>query len=225
MNIDFSGSIGPCNTGHRFILSSDSPNKAKCTCKSNYALWNDNSCYRLYTRGPCGSKELFAPPSRCVPLPCRRSRLYFPDEKRCYKVGSQGPCKAGQVVIFDFEARPSIDGIAFNGICGCADALSIEKPNGCTTEDMSDSHCKSMPYNRIVGDMCHMLYTKGPCKDGQWLVPKHGANSTDAECACKPGYIESQDVVGNGCLPPTVALAKYLNENSKLIDLSLKISS
>lgn len=115
------------------------------------------------------------------------------------------------MVIFDFEARPSIDGVAYNGVCGCVGLLSIDKPNACNETRMVDDDCSTMPGMRIVDGMCHMLYTKGPCKDGEWLVPK--SNSTSTECSCKPGFTKSEDEIGNVCLHPTVTLAKYLNEN------------
>lgn len=43
----------------------------------------------------------------------------MPERRRCYRPGTPEPCPAGEVVAFDFEARPAIDGLSHNGVCAC----------------------------------------------------------------------------------------------------------
>lgn len=43
----------------------------------------------------------------------------MPSRRRCYRPGAAEPCPAGEVVAFDFDARPSLDGLSHNGVCAC----------------------------------------------------------------------------------------------------------
>lgn len=55
----------------------------------------------------------------CVPLPCPTGKLYFPTGSGCHKVGTQGPCPNGQVVLFQDSVKTSVEGISYLGMCGC----------------------------------------------------------------------------------------------------------
>lgn len=168
-------------------------------------------------------------------MPCKRNRLYFPREKTCYRIGSRGPCPIGQVVLYDHSSRPSIDGISYNGICGCPNEL---KATGkCLEENKS---CEHLPGMFAIKKQCYKLYTQGPCGQGEWLVAKRQRRNDDnsnweivkndkkVRCECRPGYtriisddfesgVETNSLSGLGeCQPPAVGLAKFLNDKIKI---------
>ncbi|XP_053953273.1 uncharacterized protein LOC128860064 isoform X1 [Anastrepha ludens] len=244
-------SPGPCPPGHIFnlpdnftaaITATEIP-RAQCQCKDGYVPWHDGLCYRLYTRGPCGPNEFLINATSCIRNFCGKSRLYFPDQNTCYRIGSQGPCSLHQVVVFDFTARPSVDGISYNGICGCSgviwnlDQQCSNIDNGGTEEDNT---CESTPGMVEINGNCYKLYTRGPCGPGQWLEPLKTHTTglqtqrfldTKAKCVCRPGYTLAEETKESDeselnlpraritrCNAPTVGLARYLNkqrENSK----------
>lgn len=235
------GEVGPCPLGHHFTVTTIEKEKdeeihGKCICKPNHVLYNDGLCYRLYTRGPCKSSEFLINSTSCIPIQCKRSRLYFPREKTCYRIGSKGPCPNGQVVLYDQSNRPSIDGISYNGICGCPNELKLV--GKCYEEDKSCEHLPGMFY---IQKKCYKLYTQGPCGNGEWLVAKRQHRNEEnlewnllktddkVHCQCRPGYqkitdankdnsdLETNSLTGIGeCQPPTVSLAKFLNDNIKI---------
>nr|XP_012228873.1 PREDICTED: uncharacterized protein LOC105675942 [Linepithema humile] len=236
------GGIGPCPQGHHFAVtttddrsSQEGVVRAGCVCKPGHALYKNGLCYRLHTRGPCESGYMLVNSSACVPVPCKRGRLYFPQEKTCYRIGMRGPCPSGQVVLYDYNARPSLDGVSYNGVCGCT---SVMRDAGeCARDDGDD--CGSAPGTVRIGKACYKLYTQGPCTAGEWLVaqrtPRNGRlwQSSEprpkARCECRPGYkriadsskealeeLESNSLISpNGCQPPAVGLARFLNDNIK----------
>ncbi|VVC92270.1 unnamed protein product [Leptidea sinapis] len=118
-------SLGPCSKGHTFALSEVSSNgsRAQCKCKPFHARATDGMCYRLYTRGPCAQDEMISRGGRCIKVPCARGRLYVPERRRCYRPGAAEPCPLGEVVAFDFEARPAVDGLSHNGVCACGTGM------------------------------------------------------------------------------------------------------
>lgn len=208
--------------------------RARCLCKPNHVLYKNGICYRLHTKGPCENGHMLVNSSTCIPVPCKRGRLYFPQEKTCYKIGTRGPCSAGQIVLYDYNVRPSLDGISYNGVCGCT---NIMKNAGKCMENGSDD-CESTPGMVMINKICYKLYTQGPCTAGEWLVAQRTPKSrlwqkesrSKARCECRPGYkrivessealeeLESNALISpNGCQPPTVSLAKFLNENIKSI--------
>ncbi|XP_011495237.1 PREDICTED: uncharacterized protein LOC105360135 [Ceratosolen solmsi marchali] len=240
------GGIGPCATGHHFIVSmknSSEPLRASCSCKPNYVLYKDGFCYRVHTQGPCQPGYMLANSTSCVLVPCKRSRLYFPRERTCYKIGSRGPCPNGQIVIYDYSARPSVDGISYNGVCGCTSAM---KTSGKCSEGsaaggaalsssfLSDK-CEESPGMVLINRTCYRLYTRGPCAQGEWLVAQRMPKGIDlwldktplpkARCECRPGYTKTNELESNSllnpskCQSPTVGLAKFLNERAKSIGL------
>ncbi|KAM3968324.1 uncharacterized protein ACR2FA_007875 [Aphomia sociella] len=172
-------SIGPCPKGHVFSISEVSPkgSKAECKCKSFHARALDGACYRLYTRGPCAQDEMIARGGRCTKLPCARGRLYVPERRRCYRPGAAEPCPVGEVVAFDFEARPALDGLSHNGVCACGSGV-------CTRREVDA--CSSRRGAATYGGACHILHTQGPCPEYSWLV-KDSYGST--KCQCRPGRL------------------------------------
>ncbi|XP_046487542.1 uncharacterized protein [Neodiprion pinetum] len=237
------GGLGPCSIGHQFIVTTtdqqDHPEeiRAKCVCKPGHVLYENGLCYRIHTRGPCDNGEMLLNETTCIPVPCKRGRLYFPQEKTCYKIGSKGPCPNGQIVLYDYNVRPSLDGISYNGVCGCTNAL---KESGKCSEDVEEN-CRNTPGMAVINKTCYKLYTRGPCAEGEWLVAQRtakadlwqtteGEERPRARCECRPGYkrvtdsIEVSEVESNslispgGCQPPAVSLARFLNKQIKSID-------
>jgi hypothetical protein len=184
---------------------------------------------------------MLANSTSCVPVPCKRSRLYFPRERTCYKIGTRGPCSNGQIVLYDYSARPSIDGISYNGVCGCTSASKASGrcseggvPSGLAAPAPNSLHgdeCEDSPGMVLVNRTCYRLYTQGPCAQGEWLVARRMPKGLElwrdkrptsrARCECRPGYTKTNELENNSllnpgkCQPPAVGLAKFLNERVK----------
>lgn len=212
------GTTGPCPAGHLFQIPYHSNHNqyAECQCKEGYTTWSDGQCYRLYTRGPCGAGEFLVNSTTCIRNPCGKGRLYFPGEKTCYRIGSQGPCDLSQVVVFDFTVRPSIDGVSYNGVCGCSGIIkSLDQK--CEDDEETEDHmsCHAQPGMVLINGDCFKLYTQGPCADGLWLEPIKIVKRDDkrgAHCTCRPGYTKYESTQGiTGCYAPSVSIARYLN--------------
>ncbi|XP_064544923.1 uncharacterized protein LOC135432954 isoform X1 [Drosophila montana] len=223
---------GPCPPGHVFRIPDDSETDqgsdtlltlphAKCLCKEGYVPWSDGHCYRLYTRGPCAVNEFVVNETSCIRNFCGKNRLYFPAEDSCYRIGSQGPCSLHQVVVFDFTARPSVDGISYNGMCGCAGVITNLDQQCSASNDQEKSICEATPGMVEMNGQCHKLYSRGPCGAGQWLEPlkTQSTNGTSllsyaskAKCVCRPGYTPAERMHGgtHNCSAPSVSLARYL---------------
>lgn len=215
-----SGSVGACPPGHIFELPDNVKNpKGQCMCKPNHIQWSDGYCYRLYTKGPCNEGSFLVNSTTCIKNPCEKGRLYFPQEKTCYRIGSQGPCHHSQVVIFDFTSRPSINGISYNGVCGCTGIL-VNLDQKCDENYPPKSACDGTPDMVEVNGECHKLYTRGPCGPNQWLVPRRQPETPrTAKCECKPGftpYSDNETALGvSGCHSQSVQIARYLNGKSQ----------
>jgi len=212
--------------------------RAMCKCKEGHVLWSENgACYRLYTQGPCSPGQFLVNATTCVPIPCRQGRLYFPEESTCYKIGTRGSCHSGQIVLFENAVRPSVDGISYRGMCGCSGPADDSTKNQChmtyDESEVSEKECDSKAGMVKWNETCYLLYTKGPCSTGQWLVPtREGKQRYEqvgwkkqlkAICECRPGYkpiktIVSRDKTANviyteECQSPSVILARFLNHN------------
>ncbi|XP_008547767.1 multiple epidermal growth factor-like domains protein 10 [Microplitis demolitor] len=241
------GGIGPCKQGHHYVVTNASIAReeeiyATCTCKPGHVLYSDGLCYRKYTRGPCQLGSMLINSTSCVQVPCKRGRLYFPRERTCYRVGNRGPCSAGQVVLYDHNVRPSVDGVSYNGVCGCTKLLKL---SGKCHDALEENKCEMIPGMFLVGKTCHKLYTQGPCGQGEWLVAQrrprgkfngqwlnnNDYNNNKVTCECRPGYkrinspvntdtdVETNVLSGlpGECQPPAVGIANYLNQQYKII--------
>lgn len=213
------GSIGPCDIGEHFQLDATG-NRGLCVCKKNNIRYKgDSKCYRPYTQGPCEAGDILVNATSCISNPCNKSHLFFPESQRCYRIGTRGPCGADRVVTFDFETRPSVDGISYNGVCGC------ERDTGCFVK--SENECGDREPDRVLfRKKCYKLYTQGPCSRGAWILPKRAKKvdeiwtekkSRDGYCDCMPGYTKiirtkNERLIAE-CLSPTVRLAEYLTRN------------
>lgn len=203
--------------GHIFQIDDNAGGKevkASCQCKEGYVVWKNGYCYRMYTRGPCEDGEFLLNSTNCIKNPCGKGRLYFPEEKTCYRVGTQGPCNWQQVVVFDFTTRPSVEGISYNGVCGCTGIIS-NLDQQCSEDRTEESACESSTGMVELNGQCYKLYSRGPCGPGQWLERRKIVSRIDrrgAICQCRPGYTqyESDDGIV-GCYAPSVGIARYLN--------------
>jgi hypothetical protein len=173
-----------------------------------------------------------------VPIPCQQGHLFFPEEASCYKIGTRGPCQQGEIVLFEDAVRPSVDGVSYRGMCGCSRASDEPTQNQChTTSDeseVSETECDSKGGMVKLNESCYLLYTKGPCSIGQWLVPvREGRHwyeqvgwkkQLKAKCECRPGYklikttVSRDSETGSAiyieqCQSPSVTLARFLNQN------------
>ncbi|CAH1187486.1 unnamed protein product, partial [Phyllotreta striolata] len=218
------GTPGPCARGQHYVI--DDSKRAECACKPSHVRHrNTTACYRLYTRGPCPEGRILLDADTCARQPCARGSLYFPDENRCHRVGARGPCSPDRVVAFDFEARPSVDGLSYNGVCACA----------LTDCEGVGEYCDRLKGLVRYRGECHKMYTRGPCARGSWLVPKRngrdelfvdGTRERVGTCECIPGYARKSPSDGDAatvtsCLSPAVALAEYLNGNRTRLQVDL----
>ncbi|KAJ8963919.1 hypothetical protein NQ314_005247 [Rhamnusium bicolor] len=222
-------SIGPCGLGQVYQLHPET-RKASCHCKPNYLQYqNSSSCYRPYTQGPCPPNYILVNTTTCIEQPCRRGHLYFPEEKHCYRIGSQGPCSKNHIVTFDFNTRPSVDGISYNGLCVC------EKKD-CNIETTSTIKCDRTKGMVRYNNECHKMYMQGPCPRGSWLVPMrqgkeelftNGNGERFGVCECIPGYMRtvrtSEHTNITVCMSPTVILADFLNRNRTTVAQVIRV--
>lgn len=215
---------GPCDKGQLFQLNSET-GKAECRCKEGYIRYlNSTACYRPYTQGPCDTNKFLIDNTTCIDQPCTRGYLYHPQAKRCYRIGSRTPCIKHLIFTFDFNTRPSIDGISYNGMCRCP------KKN-CDENQLDNAiFCDKTKGLIKYKNGCHKMYTQGPCFRGSWLVPqREGKRELFSDvglervglCECIPGYTKGFRSVGDKnmtvCLSPTVLVADYMNKNYELI--------
>lgn len=207
------GSSGPCpNHGYEFTVN-EKDQQASCKCKSGYVVMSNGLCYRLFTKGPCQDGEVVSDVKTCISNPCRKNFLYFPNEKTCYRIGSRGPCRIEQVVVFDFTVKVGLDGVSYNGMCGCSGIIK-NLDQSCLRDDNSPKTLCPSPLVEFKGG-CYELYSKGPCNVGQWLEPNKITKSY--RCQCKPGYVpydKNETEYGvTGCHGPSVLIARFLNGN------------
>lgn len=70
---------------------------------------------------------------------------------------------------------------------------------------------------------CKQLYSQGPCNPGEWVVPdrskgqRKGRGWKMGKCECRPGYTQYEDETSGTtvCQPPTVVLARFLNNRTE----------
>lgn len=196
------GTVGPCPAGHHFVLPRHNKSNltlnesiyAQCQCKDGHILWGaDGNCYRPFTRGPCSQGEMLDVnyvegniSVRCVPLPCPAGRLYFPGGKGCHRVGTQGPCPPSQVVLFQESVKTSIEGISYQGMCGCS--VSSADPNSFYPTLRADDKAS-------YESQC--LSPKGRKEDSSVVTPTSETTTPEDLCGLKRGMITWTD---NSCV-------------------------
>ncbi|KAH1020672.1 hypothetical protein HUJ04_010288 [Dendroctonus ponderosae] len=208
------GTIGPCSKGEMFTILPQT-SLGGCVCKQGYIRHQNNtSCHRPFTRGPCKPDHILVNSTSCLLQPCVRGELFFPQHSKCYKIGSWGPCDVGKILSFDFETRPSIDGLSYNGVCIC------QHPNCEIRED--DIECDRSKGLLKHGNKCFKIYSQGPCAKGAWLAPQRegkepGTDKKDAICECMPGTVERVEKKDNSviieCLSQAPLIAELFNKN------------
>ncbi|XP_030747278.1 uncharacterized protein LOC115875873 isoform X2 [Sitophilus oryzae] len=235
------GTVGPCSKGEIFTVLPQT-NNGGCMCKPGNIRYLDNPfCHRPFTRGPCKASHILFNQTHCLPQPCEKGELYYPDEDSCFKIGSRGPCPAGRIISFDFDTRPSIDGVSYNGVCMCEtkncideNAVNIsddkEQEIGKEEERMTKkSRNKDISEENVKCDSdrgqiryksgCFKIYSHDPCEEGAWLVPTKRKEDEDfvGICECTPGHVKKEKIVENRleseCLSQTSILADYLKMN------------
>lgn len=67
------------------------------------------------------------------------------------------------------------------------------------------------------------MYSQGPCNPGEWVVPdrskgqRKGRGWKMGKCECRPGYTLYEEETSKNiiCQPPTVVLARFLNNKTE----------
>nr|XP_014278166.1 uncharacterized protein LOC106682046 isoform X2 [Halyomorpha halys] len=251
------GSQGPCKNGHLFqtkVIKYEDKQQVNgvCVCKEGYMKWKENDfCYQPFTRGPCQNGEMLdlkydknGSEITCVQVPCSTGKLFFPGGKGCHKVRTQGPCPAGQLVLYQDNIDPSMNGISYLGICGCqniendssfytnykndksATKTDCSEEQNVDNETMSSSNEKAniddvcgSGYGFVLwkDNSCWQLYSQGPCREGEWLVPDRGKGQRKGrgwligKCECRPGYSTTLIKNDTSCIINTETLTKLFN--------------
>ena len=207
---------GPCGKGQVFRFDSNS-RRSGCQCKENYVYWEKTrSCYREFTPGPCKSGQFLVKGKDgvgfCSKNPCSKAHLYFPSaadpsQGHCYKVGGQGPCPLGDLVVFE-----SYSGKSYRGDCRCSPGYNQNywPEDGRCYEWYSQGPCPAsfmFKYNKLERrtecqcdtaagfvfwnetQRCYRVYTQGPCPTNAWLIPT--GDLSEVYCECRNGYFFS----------------------------------
>ncbi|XP_018322390.1 uncharacterized protein LOC108735081 isoform X1 [Agrilus planipennis] len=212
------GTAGPCQPGEHFLVEPNEYN-ARCQCKAGYVRYElDSKCYRPYTQGPCPAHHILLNSTTCIVQPCNRGHLYFPDEGKCFRIGMRGPCAPGKLVTFDFDTKPSLEGVSYRGKCHCNARTSCEKSE--------IQKCAGNKNNVYYEGRCYELYKKGPCPEGAWMAIKRQKRDQiwdegsylEGICECIPGFktISGKNNELIECVSPTEILAIYLNDQYSL---------
>ncbi|XP_060532578.1 uncharacterized protein LOC132705743 isoform X2 [Cylas formicarius] len=212
------GTVGPCSKGEIFTVLPKT-STGGCVCKPGNIRYNDSpACYRPFTRGPCAKDEILINATTCVPQPCKRGELLHPSENACFKIGTRGTCPKGHVFSYDFDTRPSVDGVSYNGVCVC-------QHKDCDVDEEAELVCDRAEGLIRYGVRCYKLYSRGPCEKGAWLVPRRQGKelfddegqSSDGVCECVPGHSRLVRRIDDGpvseCVSPAFHIADYLNNN------------
>lgn len=131
----------------------------------------DNKCYQLLSTGPCKSNEWLVldprAPDRlrpvCARVPCAEREVLWPRDGRCYQ---------------RFRDRETL--------CPHPGNLLVSNPFG-----LGECACmRTQPHARDPANprdgACYKLYHRGPCADGQLLVPKINGTADQALCVRDP---------------------------------------
>ena len=207
---------GPCGNGQVFRFDSQSK-RSGCQCREKYVYWEKTrSCYREFTPGPCKAGQFLVKGNDgvgfCSKNPCSKAHLYFPSasdpsQGHCYKVGGQGPCPLGELVVFE-----SYSGKSYRGDCGCSPGYNQNywAEDGRCYEWYSRGPCPAsfmFRYNKLdrrtecqcdtqsgfvfwnETQRCYRVYTQGPCPTNAWLIPT--GNMSEVYCECRNGFFFS----------------------------------
>lgn len=128
---------------------------------------------------------------------------------------------------FDFNTRPSVDGISYNGLCHCK---TLSATSDTCVMDEEEKGCEGGSDVVRYGKRCFRLYSQGPCQDGAWIAVKRQTKSghssvKEGVCECMPGYKErrtSKDGESVECVSPAVILAEFLNKNYYATSVHIK---
>ncbi|XP_065568229.1 uncharacterized protein LOC136032052 [Artemia franciscana] len=246
-------SDGPCNAGQWFVPSFDEKSQSEktnenkklltfpvCECRPDHVAWDDGSCYRKFTRGPCPIGFFVMSSSNgtgfCFKSFCNRGQLYFPSKQSCYKVATLGPCSEGEIVVFE-EYR----GVSYQGVCGCSKGYTQNYFKGKCYELGHKGPCKdtfAFVLNKRSGKpncscdedegfifhnqtkKCFKLFTQGPCSINEWLTPDIEEDSEEAyttfdrtyKCQCKPGFRYSKSRI---CRPSSDTILTELTRKKR----------
>lgn len=207
------GTKGPCGKGQVYKFDPES-RRSGCQCKEKYVYWEKtHACYREYTPGPCRPGQFLVKGNDgigfCSKNPCSKAHLYFPSKEdpsqgHCHKVGGQGPCPSGELVVFE-----AYSGKSYRGDCGCSSGYNQNfwPQDGKCYEWYSQGPCPHsflFKYNKeerkteCVCDTgagfvfwnetsrCYRVYTQGPCPNNAWLIPT--GDLSEVYCECRNGY-------------------------------------
>lgn len=95
-----------------------------CVCKPAYGLYTNETCYQLYSQGPCLKDHLFVEinnKTECIKNPCKNaSHILYEKDKLCYELGTRGPCNPNVTFQVSKETRKPecIDNIALLNAVG-----------------------------------------------------------------------------------------------------------
>ena len=138
-------SRGPCEVNEYLVLEGNSTLcAASGLCEAGSVFWpRDQTCYQLYTQGPCHKGDLLIRnPDTAEPYcgcdSVLLNQYYYSPLKLCYEHFTKGPCELGSLFTYNHSSETTD--------CGCDPSY----PN----------------YFKPLGQ-CFQLGTKGPCGPGQ----------------------------------------------------------
>lgn len=145
------------------------PEERACLDSLKLLYPGDGRCYQLGTTGPCKSHEWLVLDARtpdrlrpvCARVPCADKEVLWPRDGRCYQ---------------RFRDRETL--------CPHQNNLLVSNPFG-----LGECACKrSPPHARDPANpaACYPLYHRGPCPDGQLLLPKANATADQGVCGRDP---------------------------------------
>ncbi|XP_034247413.1 uncharacterized protein LOC117649092 [Thrips palmi] len=146
----------------------------------------DGRCHQLLSTGPCKSHEWLVLDARapdrlrpvCARVPCAEREVLWPRDGRCYQ---------------RYRDRDLL--------CPHARNLLVPNPFG-----LGECSCmRTPPHARDAaagGDgACHPLFHRGPCAEGEVLMPRANGTADQGECARDPCHREGQAGVRAGEAP------------------------
>ncbi|XP_075216179.1 uncharacterized protein LOC142321737 [Lycorma delicatula] len=129
-----------CPSGN--VVETDFFGYGTCECKTGNGLFQNGSCFELYTQGPCLKGYLFIEndinKTECVRNPCSDSTLvpWEAGDKKCYTLGKQGPCKNNFIFQVSQKTRKPdcADHVALLSVIGGPHLCPTDEKQGCLPE-------------------------------------------------------------------------------------------